>query len=596
MTAKTWKHEELFLRLMLVVLFIGIQIYYYNISPTFQQSEITDTDSFTRLVRVEKLASTGDWYDSFNERSNAPYGESQHWTRPLDVLLLIGGWALTPFFGFHQGLLLWGIIFNPLLGAFTLFILHRLISPYFDIQGQRLVDLLFFCQIATWETYIIGHPDHHGLIITLFIILLCLLFRMVDEKQPDTIGLWAGLAAGAGFWISVESITAIILVFAALGYFWLREGGIYLKRLTHFNLVLLLSLIVFLLVERPLTGILVVEYDKISSVHIFVFALSLAALFVLKKLSAIGWKNRLLTIIPVGLASLAIIWLTFPDFFGGPFVRVNKAIIPIWLSKVNEVQPLMSDPSTLYMLIMNLILCGISLFFLIKTQSPLNKNITIPLIIGLILFLPLSFYQLRWYRYASMLLFLIVSLGLQLLSKITTAIQPLLRQRLVRVLMILIFCISPLATSLFINNKQDNEPNLNYPPLRSISQWLDLYPGRFPAETIILTNVDFGPEILYRTKFQVISTPYHRNDGGILFVHQVMQADDEQIIKKMLEKRSIRFVLISPGSIEEKFIGQDSDFTFYNRLNRNQLPNWLRPIPLPLTIAKDFKLFEIHIQ
>ena len=57
------------------------------------QGGLHDTDSYTRLNRVLHLYSTGDWYDRRFPRSNAPYGEVVHWTRPLDVILMGGGGA-----------------------------------------------------------------------------------------------------------------------------------------------------------------------------------------------------------------------------------------------------------------------------------------------------------------------------------------------------------------------------------------------------------------------------------------------------------------------------------------------------------------------
>ena len=47
-----------------------------------------DGDSYARLLRVERLVETGDWYDVGWPRANAPYGGALHWTRPFDVLLL----------------------------------------------------------------------------------------------------------------------------------------------------------------------------------------------------------------------------------------------------------------------------------------------------------------------------------------------------------------------------------------------------------------------------------------------------------------------------------------------------------------------------
>lgn len=62
-----------------------------------------------RLLRVERLIETGAWFDHTIPRSNAPYGETLHWTRPLDVLLVAGAAPLAPVLGWREALFAWGV-------------------------------------------------------------------------------------------------------------------------------------------------------------------------------------------------------------------------------------------------------------------------------------------------------------------------------------------------------------------------------------------------------------------------------------------------------------------------------------------------------
>jgi hypothetical protein len=71
-------------------------------------------DSYMRLVRVTELYETGAWFDITIERSNAPYGDDLHWTRPYDVVVLAGAWVLTPFLGFETALFRWGSLVSPI--------------------------------------------------------------------------------------------------------------------------------------------------------------------------------------------------------------------------------------------------------------------------------------------------------------------------------------------------------------------------------------------------------------------------------------------------------------------------------------------------
>jgi hypothetical protein len=110
----------------------------------------------------------------------------------------------------------------------------------------------------------------------------------------------------------------------------------------------------------------------------------------------------------------------------------------------------------------------------------------------------------------------------------------------------------------------------------------------------ILTNMDFGPEIIYRTRHEVIGTPYHRNWRGILDTYDIMTAEEDETAHKLVEQRKVELILLSlklPELGDRLKIGDKS--TFYQRLCRNECPNWLRAIELPDELAVSFKLFEV---
>ena len=65
-------------------------------SPVFN-GELLGPDGYMRLVRVGELLVTGNWYDVVIERSNAPYGDALHWTRPMDAIILALALLILPF-------------------------------------------------------------------------------------------------------------------------------------------------------------------------------------------------------------------------------------------------------------------------------------------------------------------------------------------------------------------------------------------------------------------------------------------------------------------------------------------------------------------
>ena len=65
---------------------------------------LVDSDGYARLVRIQRLLETGAWFDVGLPRANWPDGGTLHWTRPLDVLLIILALPLAVLIGFSKAL------------------------------------------------------------------------------------------------------------------------------------------------------------------------------------------------------------------------------------------------------------------------------------------------------------------------------------------------------------------------------------------------------------------------------------------------------------------------------------------------------------
>ena len=76
---------------------------------------LVDSDGYARLVRIQRLLETGAWFDVGLPRANRPDGGTLHWTRPLDVLLIILALPLAVLIGFSKALFWAEILVSPLL-------------------------------------------------------------------------------------------------------------------------------------------------------------------------------------------------------------------------------------------------------------------------------------------------------------------------------------------------------------------------------------------------------------------------------------------------------------------------------------------------
>jgi hypothetical protein len=109
----------------------------------------------------------------------------------------------------------------------------------------------------------------------------------------------------------------------------------------------------------------------------------------------------------------------------------------------------------------------------------------------------------------------------------------------------------------------------------------------------ILTDIDFGAEILYRTRHEVIGTPYHRNSKGILDTYDIMTAETDEEALEIIQRRGIDLILLCPKSIESALYSKPEQSTnFYRRLCEDTIPNWLKKVELPSDLSSSFILFE----
>src|SRR5690606_23399266 len=182
---------------------------------------LVDTDAYMRLARVLHLHESGAWFDPREPRINPPEGHIQHWTRPLDALLLAGAWLLQPVFGFARALHLWGVLISPALLGLAVVAIAWAAAPALDRDGRLLACLVLLTQPSVLAYTSLGRPDHHSLLLLLALILIGLTARLATAPQDRRAACLAGTVAALGIWISPEALTFVAVSLATLGLFWL---------------------------------------------------------------------------------------------------------------------------------------------------------------------------------------------------------------------------------------------------------------------------------------------------------------------------------------------------------------------------------------
>jgi len=182
-------------------------------------------DTYMRVVRVREWLAAGDWYQNVSARSNAPYGETLHWTRPLDMMLVALAAPFMPFVGLDKALYFAGFIVSPLMMGLTLWAFLWGTRRLLDARGQIILVVLLTFQPITHFYYAAARPDHHSIILLCFAAVMAFLIRHASTPEGNLRNVtWAGVITAVGIWVSVESLTIELYALLALGVMWILTG------------------------------------------------------------------------------------------------------------------------------------------------------------------------------------------------------------------------------------------------------------------------------------------------------------------------------------------------------------------------------------
>jgi hypothetical protein len=410
-------------------------------------------------------------------------------------------------------------------------------------------------------------------------------------------------------WINVESIVPVGITIGVLGLLWLWEDRDFLNKSLHYILALFVATGLSLVLERAWQNLLAEEYDRLSIVHFSVFGFITVlwiAIFVLNRQTQLFRRraNRSLYI-SVGVAMLAFaVFASFPKFYKGPFTDIDPRIVQVWLGKVAEMQPLLSGSGHLAVSVQLIGSVIISLGFFIyllfwNTQSEeLRGWLYIFLMLTVFTFLTLVMYRWSYYAQAVVAIPMAALMNRTLAWRQHTKNQLLMVGRNVLIKMTFILGLLSLGMAVDIILSSDVRPYQRISMIR-VCEFLNEADKWQERKLRILTHIDFGEEILYRTQHEVIGTPTAtgtsgRNGQGILDTFDIMTAEADEKALKLIRKRGIDLILICLESPESQLYSRPEQIsTFYQRLLQDTIPHWLRKVELPSNLSSSFILFEI---
>jgi hypothetical protein len=593
---------------------------------------LADSDAYMRLARVLQLHDGGAWFDPREPRINPPEGHVQHWTRPLDALLMAGAWLLQPFLGFERALHVWGVLISPALLALALVAIAWAAAPALDRDTRLFACLALLTQPSVLAYTSVGRPDHHSLLLLLALILVGLTARLAAAPQDRRSAVLAGTVAALGIWVSPEAMTFIAVSLATLGLFWLGGTPGIARTSRTYLLSTATVLAVALLIERGPSDPFAVESDRLSIVHVVLFMLIAGFWVVISRgeragggflalaAAAMLWRPRAassaladggpgaapvigrIVAALVGVTAIAVLMLLcFPELRQGPLGRVDPLYAHVRLRNIIEIQPLvpaawLASGRVGEALARLIEVVGIALFalpclgMLLVRQAGPAWRFWATVALALLLFVPLAFHQVRWAIYAEAFLIWPYAAGVGwLLCRLSAATDR--AGVLLRPLVILAALFWPLLVTAALP-QQTIESAGRACPLDRLAMVLN---RAAPTPRTLLAYADYGSELLYRTPHRVLSIPNHRPQPGFAATWRILTGTDERVARAELARHGVDWILLCPSRTERWLfaVGAASGPTLYQRLADGQAPDWLRTVPLEEDLAGAARLFEV---
>lgn len=569
-----------------ILVFLAVQGMLLWQVPGVLEGQLNDQDAYLRLERVFTLIEGGGWFDPVIARTYPPIGETSHWTRPLDLLLMAGALPLSAVLPLKTALVAWGAVLVVLLGAATVAAFVWALEPTTPPAVRLLAGPLAATQMSFACAFLPGRPDHQTLNLLFFVLLLGVVVRRLESPEgPSRRGL-GGLIAGLALWVSIEAFIALGAFTAVLAAAWLGGRERMARDLAGLWGSAAAVIALALAVERAPATWLAVEYDRLSIVHLATALAIALAWGALARLEGGSVLSRLAAAALAAGAAILVLSKAFPGWLAGPLADVPGDVLAFLDAAIVENQPLMGrnrqDPGLLT------IVGGSSILALAVLTGRLvwlrgHRWRDGVMLFLLAVFFALTLHMMRWGMYAQTLAAaaLLVPAG-AVLAGIPTG-RPSVLRALVGGAMVLLVSFAPG----FIIAAATARPE---PPracsANGLVRMLTAPPLDRTQRLLLVDSV--GPEVLFRTPHALNTTGLHRGWRGIRENRAILDALDDGEAFERVRERGIEAIAVCPayhwpgavpGSLRQRLIA-------------DLPPAWLRPVNGEGGPA-GFRLFEV---
>ncbi|KTD07130.1 hypothetical protein [Legionella jamestowniensis] len=545
-----------------ITLFIILLCNLQNIKNlVHHQYYVYEQDAYMHLVIASDLLKTGDWYQHFNPRLNAPWGTDTHsWTRAITALLASGALLLSLFMPLTTALYVWSfwlpLIFYAL-AAWTMLWVLKALKPS---TSQQLFVLLAFLFNPFINTFFIPlRVDYDFLLIFLSIVYWGVLLRFIQTGGRN-FAIITAVVASLATWTSISFLLPLFIGIGFLFWLVLVKQKIAPQPVAILLLGICIGFAVVIRLEHR--QFITVAYDIISIVHlIFFLFLTLSFTLYVKFFNDKKMTSKLLFILVNTVIFFGAMNVIFPGFYRGPYNQVDPYLLQHFFPTLSEFySPFSIDPS-LTLAIISYFLIGGGYCYYLYLSRPLSIEILFFLWATIVTTL-LTIYMYRWVGFA-------IPVSIILASLVMNEVKD--KSRGMQFIWVAIMSLLPFLISLTIKDYFIDPQQLCLQQFHSMLKDKFLENPRFTNDKTIFIHSNYGPLLLYSTQYSIVATNDHHNPQGLKDTIRFFKANEKEA-RQIIQRRKIDLILLCPLEHPTQFNPKTSP--------------WLKRISLPPTYSQ----------
>lgn len=508
-----------------------------------------DSDNYMHAMRLIEWLKSFSWLEQKFLWTNYPYGEVSHWTRLMDILLLICSLPFLLFYPVKEAVFNGSLLLSPIMSFLIFIILYKLSCMTLNFRGRIALFLLLLVQSNFVRVLFFYRPDHHSVIIFFAACLLFELYLFVSKCILRSLIVGA-IVCALSLWLAVEGIYIYLL---SLFFLYINHLIFHtsFRSLKIFSTIYSIAVTCFYLLNPPYQGYLFLDNGRLSLFYVALSIYISIAIWGAGKIQKT--KLRFLFLCLLAFLALCIIFCT--GLFNSP---LDNNIKDAFTNRISEMQ---SGTNIYYLTYPALGLMSLAFLWYRKT----DRSFILLLFVFLGGYTILSLWAIRFLSYVSVYSALALALFLGSLP---------IRKMKFTFLLILTCCAEFISFIIWSMIHYDLLKPIDFdmPVNVHIIKHYSL------AEGSVVSDVFLGPYIIWYANRPVVSSPYHRNVEGIVDNHRILFSSDEDEVIKLLLKHKVKTILLPYYATLDYFINpkENCDKLYGKIYGCQNYPDWLK--------------------